>query len=65
MLLPMYWLMELIPATRTGAQRLGLVTREQMIGALLDAVENPCQGLRVVEVPKIRASGGLPKARRR
>jgi uncharacterized protein YbjT (DUF2867 family) len=62
MLLPLYWLMELIPATRKGARRLGLVTREQMVGALLDAVENPCRGLRVVEVPEIRASGGLQRA---
>jgi hypothetical protein len=65
MLLPMYWLMELIPATRTGAQRLGLVTREQMICALVHAVENPCQGLRMVEVHEIRASGWLPRASRR
>jgi uncharacterized protein YbjT (DUF2867 family) len=62
MLLPMYWLMELVPVTRKSAQRLGLVTREQMVGALLDAVDNPCQGLRVVEVPEIRASGGLQTA---
>ncbi len=56
-LLPMYWLMERIPATRDGARRLGLVTLEQMKNALVNAVENPCQGTRIVEVPQIRACG--------
>ena len=55
-LLPMYWVAEQIPATREGARRLGLVTLEQMIGALLEAVEHPATGVRVMEVPEIRAS---------
>jgi hypothetical protein len=38
-----------------GAQRLGLVTLEQMIAALVHAVENPATGTRVVAVPQIRA----------
>ena len=54
-LLPMYWLMEQLPFTRDGARRLGLVTLEQMKCALVHTVENPCQGVRVVEVPQIRA----------
>jgi len=54
-LLPMYWLAERIPSTREGARRLGLVTLEQMQAALRSAVENPCQGVRIVEVPEIRA----------
>lgn len=53
-LLPMYWLMERIPATRAGAQRLGLVTRPQMLNALVSSVENPCEGMRILDVPKIR-----------
>jgi uncharacterized protein YbjT (DUF2867 family) len=56
-LLPMYWLAELLPGTRDGARRLGLVTREQMCTALLTAVENPAKGIRVVEVPEIRGDG--------
>ena len=56
-LLPIYRLMELFPATREGALRLGLVTHEQMIRALLSAVENPCVGMRIVEVPQIRTGG--------
>jgi uncharacterized protein YbjT (DUF2867 family) len=35
------WLLERIPSTREGAQRLGLVTLEQMLQALTDAVESP------------------------
>jgi uncharacterized protein YbjT (DUF2867 family) len=56
-LIPMYWLAERIPATREGALRLGLVTRQQMLAALVSAVEDSVIGVRVVEVPEIR--GGL------
>ena len=55
-LIPMYWMMGMIPATRESAQRLGLVTLEQMMGALCRAVENPAEGIRIVEVPEIRRS---------
>ncbi len=54
-LIPIYKLMELLPPTREGAVRLGLVTLEQMVRALVDAVEAPAQGVRIVDVPKIRA----------
>jgi nucleoside-diphosphate-sugar epimerase len=53
-LAPVYRLMEAIPATREGAQRLGLVTAEQMIAALVGAIERPPAGVRVMEVPEIR-----------
>ena len=55
-LLPMYWLLERLPWTRHGARRLGLVTLEQMKLALVEAVENPGPGIRIIEVPQIRAS---------
>jgi nucleoside-diphosphate-sugar epimerase len=55
-LLPVYKVMEVLPFTREGAQRLGLVTLEQMVMALVEAVESPVQGLRVVGVPDIRAA---------
>ncbi len=61
-LFPMYWLMELLPPTREGARRLGLVTLEQMKNALVRAVENPCRGIRIVEVPEIRHSRGFSRA---
>jgi uncharacterized protein YbjT (DUF2867 family) len=56
LLLPVYKLMELLPSTREGATRLGLVTLEQMVRALVEAVETPAQGVRIVEVPQIRAA---------
>jgi hypothetical protein len=56
----MYWLMEQFPATRKGALRLGLVTLEQMKRALLYAIENPACGIRIVEVPQIRAAPSSP-----
>jgi uncharacterized protein YbjT (DUF2867 family) len=55
---PIYWLMEQIPATRESARRLGLVTKDQMIGALAYAVENPAQGVRILGVPEIRGNPG-------
>jgi uncharacterized protein YbjT (DUF2867 family) len=55
MLLPAYWIMERIPGTRESARRLGLVTLRQMIAALAGAVDHPCDGVRVIEVPEIRA----------
>ena len=54
-LLPVYKVMELLPSTREGAARLGLVTLDQMVRALIHAVETPAQGVRIVEVPQIRA----------
>jgi uncharacterized protein YbjT (DUF2867 family) len=58
-LIPMYKLCEIIPSTREGALRLGLVTHQQMVTALVQAVENPCTGRRVVEVPEIRSQSGV------
>ena len=54
LLLPIYKLAEWIPQTKDGAQRLGLVTLEQMLNALTFAVENPVQGSRILGVPEIR-----------
>jgi uncharacterized protein YbjT (DUF2867 family) len=62
LLLPIYKLMELLPATRDGARRLALVTLEQMTQALVQAVEIPALGVRVVEVPQIRVPGGFSQA---
>ena len=56
LLLPMYKLAELLPQTRAGAQRLGLVTLEQMTRALTAAVENPVEGISIRSVPDIRSA---------
>ncbi len=56
-LLPFYKLCEWLPFTRAGALRLGLVTLDQLILALVEAVESPVQGTRIVAVPEIRSAG--------
>jgi len=54
LLVPFYRLCERIPSFRAGAQRLGLVTIEQMVQTLVYAVEYPATGIRVLAVPEIR-----------
>jgi uncharacterized protein YbjT (DUF2867 family) len=55
LLLPLYGVAAVLPAWRDGARRLGLVTRPQMVRALVAAVEDPpASGVRVVDVPGIR-----------
>jgi uncharacterized protein YbjT (DUF2867 family) len=56
-LLPAYWLLGALPATRDTSHRLGLVRIDQMVRAIVRAVEQPPQGVRVVEVPEIRRAG--------
>ena len=55
---PLYKLAEMIPSTRRTAARLGLVTIEQMVNALVRAVENPppARQQRIIEVPEIKRS---------
>ena len=54
LLIPMYWLFEVLPRTRDSARRLGLVTLKRMLNALVQAVETPASGVRIMEVPQIR-----------
>jgi uncharacterized protein YbjT (DUF2867 family) len=55
LLKPAYWVARQIPSLRDGAVRLGLVTLEQMLAALLHAVENPPQEMLTVwQVPEIQ-----------
>src|SRR3954447_26283435 len=56
LLLPLYALLERIPATREQARRLGLVTLDDMVAALVQAVEDPPEDVRIVEVPEIRGA---------
>lgn len=58
-LLPMYFLMEALPSTRDSAQRLGLVTHGEMIGALRCAVREPASGIEIMNVREIRRLGQL------
>jgi len=57
LLLPLYRLAEALPATQAAARRLGLVTLEQLLGALIESVESPVSGCRVFDVPAIRQAG--------
>ena len=64
-LIPAYALLELVPPTRAGARRLGLVTIGKMVRTLIDAVEHPPEHgrVRIVDVPQIRK--GLSSSRPR
>jgi len=61
LLLPMYWILGVLPTTRESARRLGLVTIDQMLSALLAAVESAVASAgtesSVIDVPGIRQSG--------
>ena len=53
-ILPIYWILQRIPKTKESAQRLGLITISQMVNALVWAVENPPEQIRILDVPQIR-----------
>ncbi len=56
MLVPVYALLRWFPRTRVAAEQLGLVTRREMVAALMRAiVVPPTETVRIVEVPEIRA----------
>lgn len=54
LLLPAYALFSVIPSASESAKRLGLVNLGQYIRCLVNAVENPPTGVRIIEVPDIR-----------
>jgi uncharacterized protein YbjT (DUF2867 family) len=58
-LLPIYWICERLPKTRPAAERLGLVALAELVRALTWSVDDPAQGIRVMEVPEIRKVAGL------
>ncbi len=64
-LLPFYKMAELIPQTRESARRLGLVNIRQMVKALVRAVEDPCQGVRILKVSDIRSFGAAQDSARK
>ena len=53
-LVPVYRLLERVPATREAARRLGLVTIREMLAVLLWSIEHPPVKSRVIDVPEIR-----------
>ena len=56
-LLPVYRLLEALPATRESARRLGLVRHRDMVNALRDAVARPANGVAFMSVEEIRRLG--------
>ncbi len=60
LLKPMYALFERVPGTRDTATRLGLVTIDEMAGALAWAIEHPPEGRRIISVPEIRSLASRP-----
>jgi uncharacterized protein YbjT (DUF2867 family) len=56
-LVPAYAVLRWLPPTRAGAERLGLITRQSMVAALVSAVEAvPTRGVKIMEVPDIRGA---------
>jgi uncharacterized protein YbjT (DUF2867 family) len=59
LIVPVYWVLEILPPTRAAARRLALVTHAQMIDALLWSVENPTpSACRVIEAAPIKRGLG-------
>jgi uncharacterized protein YbjT (DUF2867 family) len=62
LLLPAYAVLRRMPSTRETAERLGLVTREEMVAALVRGVEMPpVTGARIVSVPEIRRAAAASR----
>jgi hypothetical protein len=68
LLIPIYRVMQRYPGTRQSAERLGLITIRDMVGAIVAAVEAPpVDAARVWDVPALRREGRAlerPPARR-
>ena len=56
---PFYPLFELLPPTRSAARRLGFVSLAQMVCALVAAVEQEPDEVRIIDVPAIRAAPAI------
>lgn len=52
--LPVFQLLQVLPATRETARRLYPVTLARIVATLVAAVENPAEGIRIIETPEIR-----------
>ena len=61
---PMYWLLERIPSTRETARRLGLVTLDEIVEAIVNAVDSPADDVRILDVSSIRQLKSAPRANR-
>lgn len=57
LLVPLYKLLERVPATQDAARRLGLVTIEEMLATMVWCIEHPPVHTRVIDVVEIRRLG--------
>lgn len=51
---PLFKILEIIPSTSQKAKALRLVYLQQMLKALMFAIENPVEGIRIIEIGEIR-----------
>lgn len=58
LILPFFWIAELMPAKRAAARRLKPVTLEQTLQALMHAAQERPAGVRIVEAEAIRGTPG-------
>ncbi|MEO8102974.1 MAG: NAD(P)H-binding protein [Betaproteobacteria bacterium] len=58
---PLYRLASLFPALRANVENMGLVTRKEMVAALVRVVENPATAISVLGVTQIREIGRATK----
>lgn len=55
-ILPAYWIWGAFPAQRDTARRLYPVRLAQVVKAIVDAVEQPPSGVRIIEAPEMRGA---------
>jgi len=53
---PAYSILEAFPSTRASAVRLGFVTLEQVVAAMVEAIEKPPRKTRILETEAIRSA---------
>ena len=53
-LLPVYWILERLPATREAARRLSYVTIDQVVAAMVQSIEAPPERIRILDAPAMR-----------
>ena len=54
LLRPVYWILERLPSKRETALRLGLLTDAEMTNALVSAIEQGTDAIRILSVPEIK-----------
>jgi len=60
-ILPLYWLWGAFPSQRDSARRLYPVKLAQVVKAIVDSVEQPPDGVRVIEAPEMRGTSRAPE----